>query len=38
VANGVAADKGKWNVYKNSNPAGFQYDNTSGKPFGTISD
>jgi hypothetical protein len=38
VANGVVADPGKWNVYKNSNPADFVYDNTSGKPFGVISD
>jgi hypothetical protein len=36
VANGVAADLGKWNVYKNSNPTNFQYDNTNGQPFGTV--
>jgi hypothetical protein len=31
-------DPGKWNVYRNSNPADFKYDNTNGKPFGTVSD
>jgi type IV pilus assembly protein PilA len=32
------ADPGKWNVYKNTEPASFAYDNNGGKPFGTISD
>jgi hypothetical protein len=38
VGDGVAADPGKWNVYRNSDPADFKYDNTSGKPFGIVSD
>jgi hypothetical protein len=37
VNQGVATDPGKWNVYKNSNSDGFQYDNTGGKPFGSVS-
>jgi hypothetical protein len=38
VANGVAIDPGKWNVYRNSNPGAFAYDNSGGKPFGTVND
>jgi prepilin-type N-terminal cleavage/methylation domain-containing protein len=32
------ADPGKWNVYKNTIPNDFKYDNSGGKPFGVISD
>ncbi|MDR0851072.1 MAG: prepilin-type N-terminal cleavage/methylation domain-containing protein [Clostridiales Family XIII bacterium] len=32
------ADPGKWNVYKNSDPNNFAYDNNGGTPFGTIID
>jgi hypothetical protein len=35
---GLALDNGKWNVYKNTDYSGWSYDNTGGKPFGTISD
>jgi prepilin-type N-terminal cleavage/methylation domain-containing protein len=36
--NQIAADPGHWNVYRNTDYNDFAYENTGGRPFGTIND